>query len=74
MPTFHEQHDWYFRAAALAGVRGKGQAERELRKASALSEEVLTRLYDIRARLDELFARAIELDRDARPDRTFPRP
>jgi hypothetical protein len=71
MPSFHEQHGWHYVTDERVWA---GQAVRELRRASARSEEVLTRLYDIRAKLDDLYVRAAELARDARPGRTSPRP
>jgi hypothetical protein len=61
--SFYEEYDWFFMVAAVAGMQ-KRQAESQLRKASILSEEVLTRLYDIKMRLDYLDIRATELARD----------
>ena len=66
MLSFYDEHDWYFRTAVVADVRKK-RTERHLRLASAVSEEVLARLYDIRARLEVLHLQAVELARGARP-------
>ena len=64
--SFYEEHAWYFTATKSTEGRRRW-AVRELREASDLSQEVLTRLRDIGAKLDALHVRAAELAQGARP-------